>query len=398
MAGSIQSNEVVFAITKQAGEDTGVPTTPVFDIIRRVDGNIDQNFNFTQSNEVDQTRQGSEQIKIGEPVEGSINGEMPLADPVFRTLIEGGIQGEFGTATDFTGSTVSFDSTGSTIIDSGDTAFADVVEGQFIGVTGSNDNDQVFRVITKTDDGEVIVAPAPTTEAAGQTVTIKGSMARSGKAKQAYSVQKRTPKSPSGYVYQTFQGVQVSGFDISLTSASLFTTTFNFIGLSKLDQDTEVAGQTDNVSPSARVIGSIDGIPNIWIDNVPQVACSLKATDVTINVDNGSTGREALGCEGYAFISHDKINVTGSFNTYADADNPLAEKVKADNQTLFSLGIETKDVDGNRMIITRDSTLYTTLEQTETGNGDLVMNTGSVSSDGKNNVYLTTIQFDYIPA
>ena len=397
MAGTIQANEVVFALVKQAAEDSGVPETPEFDILRRTSGNISQTFNFTQSNEVDATRQGAEQIKIGQPVEGSLDGEMPIADPIMHTLIEGAIQGEFSTPINFSGDTVAFDEDGSTIIDSGGTAFADAVEGQFIGISGSADNDGAYRIITKTDDGEVVVAPAPTTEAAGATVAIKGKMARSDKNRQAYTIQKRTPSS-TGYVYETFQGCQIGSMDLSLTAASLFTMSVSIMGLQKLDQTTELTGQTDKPTTSARIIGSVDGIPQIWIDNVPMASCPLKVTDATVNIDNGSSGVDALGCEGYSAIVHDRINVTGTFNTYADPDDPLAEVVKADNQTLFSLALETRDVNGNRLIVTRDSTMYTAMAQENSANGELVMNSGSVSSDGKNNAYLTTIQFDYIPA
>ena len=397
MAGTIQANEIVFALVKQAGEDTGVPTTPAFDILRRTGGNVSQTFNFTQSNEVDATRQGAEQIKIGQPVEGSLEGEMPIADPIMHTLIEGTIQGEFSTPVNFSGDTIAFDNATATITDSGSAAFTDAVAGQFIGITGTADNDGVYRIITKTDDGEVIVAPAPVDEAAGATVAIKGKMARSGKSRQAYTIQKRTP-STGGYVYETFLGCQIGSMDLSLTAASLFTMSVNIMGLQKLEGTDPVAGQTDNATTSARIIGSVDGIPQIWIDNVPMKSCPLKVTDATINIDNGSSGVDALGCEGYSAIVHDRINVTGTFNTYADPDDPLAEVVKADNQTLFSLALETKDVNGNRLIITRDSTMYTSMAQDNSANGELVMNNGSVSSDGKNNAYLTTIQFDYIPA
>lgn len=396
MAELIQGNETVFAIIKQTGEDSGVPATPAFNILRRTSGNIEQVFNYTQSDLVDPTRQGREQIKTGEMIEGDMDSELAIADTVFHEIIEGAIQGEFGPVTAFNGATISFDNTG-VITDSGATAFTDVVEGQYFSVTGSASNDGVYRTITKNSNGEVVVDRATVTEAAGATIDIKGKMARNGKNRIAFTIQKRIP-SAGDYKYITMQGCQISSLTFNVSSASLLTTSFSIIGLDQLDQDTAVAGQTDNAEVVARVLGAIDGVEQVWVDNVPAPACDQLVTDASITIDNGSEGLEAVGCQGYVGISHSAIDVTGTYNTYAKDADPLAEKTKADNQTLFSLAYQTKDQAGNRMIITRDSTMYTSLEQPDTANGDTVINNGSVSSDGKNNVYLTTIQFDYIPA
>lgn len=395
----INGNSIEFAIVEQVSPTSGVPATPAFYVMPRTDGDITDNPNYTKSNRVDTTRQGSESILTSLPIDGSWNDEFAVADPVLHMILEGTLQNKFSTAVNYTASTISFD-TGGTIDDTADLAFADVVVGQFIGVTGATDAslNRVYRVTAKTDAGTVTVAPAPAvTEAVGASVTIKASMLRSGNSEIGYTIQKRTPTT-TGTQYETFENFQFGSFGTSQTESSLFTTSYAGMATDKLDGTAIIAGQTDVAVDYERILSPVNGIPYIWMDNVPQTTKDLMATEVTIGVDNGTTGLGVLNSVGYGAIGHNLITVTGNFNTYADKANPLVEKLKSTNSTLFSLALEYRDVNGNTMVITRDSVIYAGLTQTETSNGAYLMNSGTTDADGKNNDYKTTIQVDYIPA
>ncbi len=393
----IQGQNITYRIVKQSSTTSGVPTTPEFYVMPRVDGDITDNPNFTKSNRVDTTRQNSENIITSLPIDGSFNDELAIADPVTHLILEGTLQGEFGTETDYTASTISFVNGTSTIDDTADLAFADAVVGQFLVFSGSADNDRVFRITSKTDDGTVVVAPAPTDESAGASITVKGKMARSGKNEIGYTIQKEIPTTTTP-VYETFENCQFATFSTTQTTESIFTTSYSVMGTDKVDGTSAIAGQTDATVDYERVLGSVNGIPYIWVDNVPTATKELMATNVSISIDNGTQGISVLNSLGYGAIMHNLIAVTGDYNTIADKANPLSEKLKATNSTLFSLALELTDVNGNKMMITRDSTMYTSLTQTETGNGTVYSNTATTESDGKNNTYLTTIQIDYLEA
>ena len=86
MAGTIQANEIVFALVNKQVKILAYPLHQHLIFCAVLVAISAKPFNFTQSNEVDATRQGAEQIKIGQPVEGSLEGEMPIADPIMHTF------------------------------------------------------------------------------------------------------------------------------------------------------------------------------------------------------------------------------------------------------------------------------------------------------------------------
>lgn len=400
MASTINGNTLTFHLVEQTAPDSGVPATPVFENIRRVSGDLDRNPSFTASAEVDPTRQAPENVLTQFAIEGSFDGEFPLADTTFHKIIESALQSDFSADLAINASTISFDNGTSEIRDSAN-GFTNIVAGQFIGVfnTGSQ-TEEVFYVTSKTDNGTIVVNPAPVTEAAGATVDIVGQNIRNNKTQKAFTVQKRIPANDASTEYRTLQGCQVGTLSVDLSASSLLTTTFSLVGLDQLDQTTAVAGQTDSTPPTARVIGSVSGVPSLFVDGVkidPKDRC---LTNATIEIDNSAEGVYCVGDAGAAGISFGSIAVTGTYNSYVDGTDITSirrEKSLADNETLFGIGIVLKDQNGNYLVFERPYTQYTAFAQPNTANGDLLENQGTVSSNGKGALSYT-IQCTYIAA
>lgn len=399
MAATVQGNSIVFAAVKQVSPSAGVPSTPAFTVLRRVDGDIDRNASFTASSEVDPTRQAAQQALTQFAIEGTQNGEFPLADDGLRLMLESAMQNTFAADLAINAATISFDNASSEIRDSGN-GFTNVVQGQYVGVFNSaNQTDSIYYVTSKTDDGVIVVSPAPVDEAAGATIDIRGQNIRNSNSEQALAIQKRIP-AQTGTVYRTFQGCQVSTFSLNLTASSLITSTIGIIGLDQLPSTGQVAGQTDAAQSIARVIGSVNGVPAVFFDNVKQDLADRCYTDATIEIDNGADGIYCIGSAGASSISFGSASVGGSLSSLVDGTDVASinrEKDLSDNETEFSIGIALEDSLGNKMVFHRPNAQYTALTQAETGNGTILSNEGTIAANGKGTAGYT-LQITYISA
>lgn len=396
---TVNGNRVELYITPQTGPESGVPTNPVWQLVPRTNGDFRKQPSFTKSDKVNPGRQGTRNILTELSISGDFTSEIEAANTTLHELMEGAVQGTWSTQVELADvATISFDNAGNVT----DTAnsFADFVEGQWILFADAvnTENNGLARILTKTDDNNISINKTTVTEAAGAPVNISGRVLRNGNTEKGYSAQKRIPSTAgSGFDFLTFQDIQVSSMNINLTAASILTLDFSFLGREQLDGVLEVSGQTDAPVSTSRILGSINGVEAIYVDNVLQQPCDIKVSDATISIDNGLNGINVIGCKGYGAIASNTITVGGTYNTMVDDSQTQVEMDKMLNETLFSLALVLKDVDGNYLVITRDSTIYTDLEQSDTTNGDKLMNTGTVDSNGEDNTY-GTVQFDFLPA
>jgi hypothetical protein len=394
MAGSsIQGNSIVHAMVLQASAVSGSPLTPTFDILPRTSGDIDIAKSFTQSELVDPTRQPSFNVTTGSEIAGSIESELAVDTPVLQTIVQGTMQNTYVTAISFNGS-ATFTNGTSSILAIG--AFTNAVVGQFIGVFGTVSNDGVFKITTVTDNDNVVVSGAPTDETISCDIVSKA--IRNSNVQQGLTVQKRIP-TDSGIIYKTFENCQIGTLNLSITTGSIVTLNYDLIGLDKIAGDAIVSGQTDNPLDASRVAGSVNDVVEFWIDGIAQTTDSVCFTDFTISVDNSAQSNPAIGKEGACSISFSQAVVTGTLVSYVDGTDTTtanSEVAKRDAETLFSLAVVMKDVDGNILVISMPSIQYTELTQSDTANGDVLKNNGTFSGNGKASGY--AIEFDFIAA
>lgn len=397
MSSSIQGNAVSFWAVEQTTPYAGVPATPVWEAIRRTSGDVDIQKSFTQSEEVDVTRQPGYNIITGSNVSGSIDSELSIADPLLEKFTQAVLQSGTAASVNINGS-ITFDNATSNINVLG--GFANAVVGQFIGAFGTASNNRVFKITSIVDNDNVTVSPAPTDEV-GVTADLIGSSYRNSNIEKAFAVQKRIP-TDSGTVYRTFEGVQINSMSLNLTTESIVTLTYDMLGLGKTADNNQIAGSTDSPVSAARVSGSVKDIEEFWIDDTPTdpsaegVVCY---TDFSMTLENGSEGQPAIGKEGSCLISHDKSMVSATLTSYVDGTDTttaMSEISKRDNETLFELGVTFKDADGNYLVVNLPSAQYTEVTQEETANGDTLKNNGTISANGKTAGY--AVEFNFISA
>lgn len=385
MAG-IQGNSVVIAMTEQVTPSSGVPANPVFDIVPRTGGDIDNVIGTTTSELVDTTRQGARPVLTSLDINGDIPTELQTTTAVFKNIVKGTLQNQIGADINYSAATISFDNATSKILDSGN-GLTGLSVGSFFGVYDSTveGNNQVYLVTSKANDGEATISPAPSDEIAGASITLKGSNVRSGKNEIGFTFQKRIPGS-DGTVNYTFEDVQFASTAFSVTPQGIVTVEPSIIGLTKLDGVDQITGATDNPETTARVTGTVNGVPQIFLDSVGILPSEALATELSFTIDNQTTGVPVVGKAGAACLQHDAIAVTGTLNTIlGDTVAEIqAEKLKAENQTEFQLAIVFKDPDNNYVVFDFPTVQYETLANPDTSNGVLLTNTGTFRAHGKN--------------
>jgi hypothetical protein len=394
MTASIQGNAVSFWAVEQTNPASGVPANPTWFNLRRNSGDIDIQKSFTQSDETDISRQPSYNILTSSSVSGSISRELSVADPAVETLVKGALQSNLVGNIAATGSTV-FNTAGKSVELTG--AFTNAVVGQFFVAYGTVSNNRVFKITSKVSNNKVEVSPAPVTETIA--ATLSGKAYRNSNKAKAFAVQKRVP-TDAGVLFNTFEGCQIGSMSLGITAESIVTLDFDMMGLGQLPAFTQVAGSTDVALNGSRVLGSVSGVTEYWIDGIPTSAQDVCYTDISFSIDNAGQGNPAIGKEGYCNISFNKATITGSLVSYVDGTNPTtarSELVKRNNETLFGLGFTMRDADGNYMIVEFPAAQYTEVTQDETANGDVLRNNGSFGAVGVKDGYAVEITFATAP-
>lgn len=387
---SIQGNAVSYWVV----EATGTPVTPAWSNIRRTSGDIDLTKSFTQSEEVDVTRQPGYNVITDSEISGTVDRELAVDDPGLITLAKSALQNIVGGNVSVNGS-ATFTAGPDEITLTG--AFTNAVAGQFIGVFNSVSNNNVFQILSVTDADTVVVSPAPTAEGP-VTCDIVGQSIRNSNTELNLAIQKRIP-TDSGTTYKTFEDCQVSTMDLSITTGSIVTMSFGFIGLTPVDGIAQISGSTDNAVDSSRVSGTVKDVVAFWLDGAPLTPADVCYTDYTMSLDNGAQSNPAVGKEGACSISFNAANVTGTLVSYVDGTDTTtanSEVVKRDSETLFGLAVELKDTDGNILVVHTPSAQYTELTQDDTANGDILKNNGTIAGTGKPNGY--AVEFNFIAA
>lgn len=375
----INGNEITQFLSETVATPTWVP-------IQRTDGSVMDTFAFTQSAQVDPTRQASEQVATEVSVAGSIEGEFPFADNGLQLFIKSAMQNVYETVV--VSATVAFSGTDMTSTGS---AFANLEVGDFFVPFGATLNGSALFVITaKADDDTVSLSPTPQAETA-QVVSFSIKSISNSNQVQQLSFQERI-KTQSDTLYNTFNDVLVSSMELTAATGALITLSTSILGLERLNQNTQVSGSTDATASDARVIGSVKGFDKIFVDQSVVDDTKMCPTDFSINIDNGSTAEYCLGKLGAAVITSPSITVTGTLNSFVDStsvETLLSEKTKLRDETKFSMGVSFKDGNGNFIVFDMPYCVYTEQDMPARSNGTSLKNEGTFSADGKGSLGYT---------
>lgn len=370
-------------LSKQANCGVVNPN-PVFDQVRRVSGKPEIAPTYTTSNEVTLNRQPRDQVLDNIDFNAALEFEVSqwmvkyLEEPLF---------GAFSGLTNIAGdATIAFDSVGNQVTTSTGGLFANVLPGSFIFIEGSPANSGSLYVASKPDDETLnitagqIVADEPE----GAAITLKQNTLRNADVYNLLTVQKRTATTTTP-IYQTFIDSVTDGLTLTIGRSGIMTAAFNALIPTLLPGQTEVTGQTDNATPTDKVVSNVSGLDSFIYVDYEKVNADV--AEMTIELSNESAATQQAGKLGAAVIAEgDAPTITGSISTIQFRDDPLEEENKLIAGTRFALTVPIQFNDsagapsGNFMYVTLHEVLYTEGSQPDAF-GDLAEFQGSYACE-----------------
>lgn len=257
----------------------------------------------------------------------------------YDEFIEGALRGAFLTEVNMSETTIAADASGFTDSGSGFVS-SNIVVGQFIRVAGFTDTtiNTWYRIVTVTA-GDLATLPLPAgTEAAGNTIIIKGALLKNGIVDQSWTLEKEFSDITQ---FVSFTGMRVGAMVLNIAPGSIINGNFSFQGKEATSAQATVGTGGPNAASTNPVMNAVDNISLIRIDDV---LSTDDFTEISLNISTNLRDQPAIANLANINIGSGSIDVTGTTSVYL-ADATLYEKYLA--FTDFSLSFVAEDSDGN---------------------------------------------------
>ena len=288
------------------------PDDPDFQKLRFTSSGLQYTKNTTESSELDSSRMLTDIIETGANSSGNIDFE--LSPGSYDDLIEAALGGTRSTAINVSAATASISSNEL----SATGAFANAAVGQWVLLTGwANAANNGWKQITSIGGAPDSVTLAGTTvdETATASGTVKGASIINGIAERSFSIEEAYLDAA---MYRLFKGMRTSSMNLSLSTGSIITGAFNFMGTESLAEDKSGGGNPTWYGSGSRlavntnaVLNSTANVGDIIIDGSVSTAC-FQSLDIT--VDNTLREVQCLGSKFPGQINYGRQMVTGSFS------------------------------------------------------------------------------------
>ena len=324
------------------------PSTPSLLAIPCVSASIKPVSAFAESDEMGVGGQVEDVLKTRESAMVSLDTCMrfPAVNSGILAIWENIMRSDIGTATSFTGTTISASASGNTLDDSGDTAFANVVVGQWIQVDGlvNGANSGRHYVIAKADNGTVTVATTLTNETAGNSVTIKGQMLRNGTTKHAGTFEEQ--KASNLFFYS--RGTTLNTFNISISDQGVVKLKLEGPGMEFGKGTSSLDAGGGYTQPGTKVIDANNGVIDMRYDSfAADSSLEFNKCDITLTSNTREIG--AVRRTTLLGIGIGQFRGEASVDFFLE-DGTLIGDFTAGTAKKFALHFE--DPDGNQWVLT----------------------------------------------
>lgn len=336
-------------------KETTYGTTPssALNELRFTGETLGLDLNTEESEEIRNDRSVTDVIKVGQEVIGDVNFELSYGS--YDDLLPSALwSADWPSALTITATTISAADGDNSFNDSG-SGFPAFVPGQWIEVRGFTEaaNNGYFEVVSRTTAKIVVAAsPALTTEVAGDSVTIKGTMIRNGTTKQGHTLEKEFADITQ---FQSFTGCLVNTMNLEVSSNSVLKGSFGFMGLaSALTQSTVGTGAANAANTNA-VMNASSNVGTLREGNAP-LASTVYIQSLTLQLNNQLRAQDAVSSLAHIDIGSGTLQITGNMNVYF-VNNALMDKYLAGTASSLSFSVE--DASGNAYIFTVPNLKFT---------------------------------------
>jgi hypothetical protein len=260
----------------------------------------------------------------------------------YDQFLEAVCRGSFGTTVNLSGTTFSTAASDNSINDSG-AGFGDVVKGQWIKVAGftTSGNNGYFRVATKSSSSKLILEGGTLVdEAAGDSVTVKGTMLKNGTTDSSFSFERQFA-SFSGDNKFGITGLRVSELALTLGTSDISNGSISFMGKEVLDPASASIFSGTTAADTTESMNTVDHIAKIFIDDA---VATTDILNMDLQITNNAEKQGKLGQLAARGIRTGTVTVSGNFGEYFEDDVLLT---KSFNNTPISITIILEDSAGN---------------------------------------------------
>jgi|LGVF01.2.fsa_nt_gb hypothetical protein len=346
-------------------EESTWGTTPASALqeLRFTGESLGMNLASVSSNEIRDDRQISDLVLTDKDPSGEINFELSAA--LLDDLLEGALFGDFSTAvaisaTDLSAANAdnSFNSTTT------DFTAENISAGQWIKVAGFTDaaNNGFCRVTSVAASKLVVTGLTLADEAAGDTVTMAGSMLRNGTTKKSYTLEKKFADITQ---FISYTGMIVSELNLSVEAGAIVTGSLGFMGKDGAIAQATVGTGDPTAAPTGTPCNAVSNVANLREGGA--AISGTYAKSLSLALSNALRGQKAIGVLGNAGIGVGRCEVTGSISLYFE-DETLYEKFIDNTET--SIDFRVIDASGNGYIFTLPRVKYSSSNDAEVSGGD----------------------------
>ncbi|MEZ0231899.1 MAG: phage tail tube protein [Methylophilaceae bacterium] len=344
MTGLATTSRVGLRFRKEA--NWGVtPTTGNHKSLRLVSESLNFNIGTDSSKEIRSDRQTTDLIQISASAEGGFNFELSYGeyDPIFSSAlqadwVEAGTDGE---------STMTATFTTTALTASAGTPFVNIEDGQWVSISGAVNeaNNGIKQVLTKTSSS-ILTFAASTFTAESGTANLKVSSARlkNGVTQSSFTIEKEFADIVQ---FISYRGMMPSQMTLDVQSGSFAGGSFTFLGKDSAQAAVTVMPGTKGASLSYPVMNSVNNVSNILENGAALANTFIKS--LSLSLDNGLRGQDAIGVLGNVGIGNGNLNLSGSMDIYF-ADAALYQKFI--NNTDSSLSFRLSDSAGRGYVFT----------------------------------------------
>lgn len=310
--------------------------------------NVNPSITTTESAMISDKRFTLDLIQTGATSGGDMGIEW--AHKQYNPFIESALGSTFSTPFTLTASDISAAASDNSI-NSVAAAFstANILPGHWIvakGFTGGNivNNGKPMKVVSVTTAKIIVSGVTLVDDAAGESVTVKGSSIRNGTVRKSFTFEVEQPDLTTSF--EQYNGQVVSTMALNASTGAVISGSFGLSGTTVVYGTTTCGTGADVAATINEVFNPTSSIGTVYVDGVALTGVCLKTVNLT--TDNGVRTTQCLGSLYPSDVLLGELKATGTMNLYFNSFTLLNKFINA--QTI-SLSYSFDDVAGNTMVV-----------------------------------------------
>jgi len=333
------SNRVQVSIAEES--TWGTTPNSAFLELPIVSGSLSEGQNVIRSAQLRSDAQLAGSKRVGVAPEASLEFELQgdNHDLLLRAMLRNASGNDWSTAANIAGTGISA-ANGDNSFNGSSGMNTNVTIGQWVYVAGflTAANNGWFKVVSATSTKMVVEGGTLSTEAAGNSITIKGSFIRNGTDVPSFSLQEEYLDLSSKLMLM--KGAVISSAGLKISAGAIMTASLQMEGR-RVSQETTKAGTGSVTAAQANdVIADTAGFDGLWLDDAKITTYYL--TDISMALSARPRFQRGLGQLQTTGVKQGPLEVTGSFECYLD-DTTSALRGKLLGNTAISLGFAITD-------------------------------------------------------